>query len=60
MYDIIPHSENVLDLGITIRHAKFGQIQGGCRGPAKIRQRGGCNNFVLFTRVADIDDTEVI
>ena len=32
------------------RRAKFGQIQGGCRGPSKIRQRGGCNNFLLFTR----------
>ena len=21
---------------------------GGCRGPAKIRQRGGCNNFFTF------------
>ena len=27
--------------------AKF---RGGCRGPSKIRQRGGCNNFLLFTR----------
>ena len=27
--------------------AKF---RGGCREPAKIRQRGGCNNFLLFTR----------
>ena len=27
--------------------AKF---RGGCRGPIKIRQRGGCNNFLLFTR----------
>ena len=26
--------------------AKF---RGGCRGPSKIRQRGGCNNFLLFT-----------
>ena len=26
------------------------KIRGGCRGPAKIRQRGCCNNFVLFTR----------
>ena len=32
------------------RRAKLGQIQGGCRGPAKIRQRGGCNIFLLFTR----------
>ena len=23
---------------------------GGCRGPSKIRQRGGCNNFLLFAR----------
>ena len=23
---------------------------GGCRGPTKIRQRGSCNNFLLFTR----------
>ena len=27
--------------------AKF---RGGCRGPSKIRQRGGCNIFLLFTR----------
>ena len=27
--------------------AKF---RGGCRGTAKIRQRGGCSNFLLFTR----------
>ena len=27
--------------------AKF---RGGYRGPSKIRQRGGCNNFLLFTR----------
>ena len=26
--------------------AKF---RGGCRGPSKIRQRGGCNNFLFFT-----------
>ena len=32
------------------RRAKLGQIQGGCRGPAKIRQRGDCNNFLPFTR----------
>ena len=32
------------------RRAKLGQIQGGCRGPSKIRQRGGCNNFLPFTR----------
>ena len=33
------------------RRAKLGQIQGGgCRRPSKIRQRGGCNNFLLFTR----------
>ena len=30
------------------RRAKLGQIQGGCRGPAKIRQRGGCNIFFTF------------
>ena len=27
--------------------AKF---RGGCKGPSKIRQRGGCNNFLIFTR----------
>ena len=27
--------------------AKF---RGGCRGPSKIRQRGGFNNFLLFMR----------
>ena len=27
--------------------AKF---RGGCRGPAKIRQRGGCSNFFYFLR----------
>ena len=27
--------------------AKF---RGGCRGPSKIRQRGGCNNFLPFMR----------
>ena len=25
--------------------AKF---RGGCRGPSKIRQKGGCNNFFTF------------
>ena len=35
---------------IYIRRAKLGQIQGGCRGPSKNRERGGCNNFLLFTR----------
>ena len=35
---------------VVCRRAKLGQIQGGCRGPAKIRQRRGCNNFLLFTR----------
>ena len=32
--------------------AKLGQIQGGggCRGPAKIRKRGGCNDFLFSTR----------
>ena len=33
------------------RRAKLGQIQGGCRGPSKIRQRGGCNNLFYFLRV---------
>ena len=39
------------DLCITARRAKLGQIQGGvaeARGPAKIRQRGVCNNFFTF------------
>ena len=35
---------------LAIRRAKLGQIQGGCRGLSKIRQRGDCNNFLLFTR----------
>ena len=43
----IPH--HIIMPAIT-RHAKLGQIQGVCRGPSKIRQRGGCNNFLLFTR----------
>ena len=36
---------SVLDINIktdsATRRAKLGQIQGGCRGPAKIRQSGG-------------------
>ena len=32
------------------RRAKLGQIQGGCRGPSKIRQRGVAIIFLLFTR----------
>ena len=24
------------------------KFRGGCRGPSKIRQRGGCNNFFTF------------
>ena len=36
------------DTGLP-RRAKLGQIQGGgCRGPSKIRQRGGCNIFFNF------------
>ena len=33
---------------VPARRAKLGKIQGGCRGPAKIRQRGGCNIFFTF------------
>ena len=44
--------EVALDMAASIQpgapnSAKF---RGGCRGPSKIRQRGGCNNFLLFTR----------
>ena len=41
------------ETAVIDRRAKLGQIQGGgggCRGPSEIRQRGGCNNCLLFTR----------
>ena len=33
---------------LNSRRAKLGQIQGGCRGPAKIRQRGGGGVAIFF------------
>ena len=40
---------------VLFRRAKLGKIPGGgCRGPAKIRQRGGCNNLFYFLRDKNI------
>ena len=48
---------NSLPLAIYIKYTivqpgapNSAKFRGGCRGPSKIRQRGGCNNFLLFTR----------
>ena len=49
------HGKGVKDLYLLLREHQARQTRqnsggggGGCRGPAKIRQRGGCNNFYFL------------
>ena len=43
-------SNEVRQGGILSGAPNSAKFRGGCSGPSKIRQRGGCNNFLLFTR----------
>ena len=38
----------LVHLGLRSGAPNSAKFRGGCRGPSKIRQKGGCNNFFTF------------
>ena len=50
LFNAMPKQIRDLSCSVSTGAPNSAKFRGGCRAPSKIRQRGGCNNFLPFTR----------